>query len=101
MDAANECLISEATEMGDFLFFFQKKKQQQSNAYATAAPVVVVVAPWEKETEREIKEKEVGAEYPFDLLFFFLQIDQHLRTPFECKIRRMASACGNIFVFDL
>lgn len=40
-----------------------------------------------KEIEREIKEKEVGTEYPFDL---FLKIDQHHRKSFECKIRCMA-----------
>ena len=52
-----------------------------------------------KEMEREIKEKEVGTQSPFDLFFFFLfQIDQHHREPFECKTRCMATACGAIFI---
>lgn len=75
-----------------------KKSTKQSMLVLLLLLLLLLLHPGKKEIEREIKEKEVGTEYPVDL--FFPQIDQHHRKPFECKIRCMASACRAIFIHD-
>lgn len=62
MDAADESLISAATEMGPF---------QKKIIVLLLLLLLLLLRYRKKEIEREIKEKEVGTEYPFDLFFFF------------------------------
>lgn len=73
VDAANESLISQATERR-----FPKKALHHSDACSRYFGVLLLLHHRKKEIEREIKENEVGTEYAFDLFFLF-QIDQHHR----------------------
>ena len=99
VDAANESLISEATEMGKHPPPEKKKKKKKHSQ------THLCLFWWwgfflvhrKKMIERETKGTEVGADYPFDLPFLLNWSAS--RRAFWMQ-RYIAFACGAIFMHD-
>lgn len=92
VDAANESVISKAAEMEDI-----SRKSKACLCYLCCCSCCT---PGRKKWRGRSRRKR-WEQNPYDLFFFFfLQIDQHRRKPFGCRIRCIASACTAIFIHD-
>lgn len=102
VDAANESLISEATEMGKYPPAPPRKKKKEKKAPSKAR--LCYFCCWccclhhrKKEIERETKGKEVGTHHPFDLPFL---LNWSASQKAFWTQRYIAFACGAIFMHD-